>query len=119
MARSGTANRKKRVRDGAGRGPVTAVWLPRNILEQIDQWRLEHGAKTRSKAVQWLVKQALGTDPERRPSRKAAAKASELAGREIDRLADPTATTEEQAERKRRLIKGPREFRRLRRTVRN
>jgi Arc/MetJ-type ribon-helix-helix transcriptional regulator len=119
MARSGTANRKKRVRHGAGRGPVTAVRLPRNILGQIDRWRLEHGAKSRSEAVQRLVEQALGSDPERRPSRKATAKASELAGREIDRLADPTATTEERAKRKRRLIKGPREFRGLRRNVRN
>ncbi len=41
-------------------------------------------------------------------------KAAEMAAREIDRLGDQTATSEEQAKRKRRLIKGPREFRELR-----
>jgi hypothetical protein len=41
-------------------------------------------------------------------------KAAEMASREIDRLADQTATGEEQAQRKRHLIKGPREFRDMR-----
>jgi hypothetical protein len=55
--------------------------------------------------------QALGTDPGRQISRKFAAKASDLAGQAIDRLADPSATKEEQAKRKGRLIEGPRELR--------
>ena len=42
------------------------------------------------------------------------AKAAMMAGREIDRLGDQTATREERARRKRRLIKGPREFRDIR-----
>jgi hypothetical protein len=41
-------------------------------------------------------------------------KAADLAAREIDRLGDRAATSEERAKRKRRLIKGPREFRHLR-----
>jgi len=41
-------------------------------------------------------------------------KAAEMAGREIDHLGDQTATHEERAQRKRRLIRGPREFRRVR-----
>jgi hypothetical protein len=41
-------------------------------------------------------------------------KAAEMAGREIDRLADQSATSEEQAQRKRHLIKGPRESRDMR-----
>ena len=41
-------------------------------------------------------------------------KAAEMAGREIDQLGDQTATREERARRKRRLIKGPREFRDIR-----
>ena len=43
------------------------------------------------------------------------AKASEMAGEEIDRLGDPSATDEERQLRKRRLIKGPKEFQELRR----
>ena len=53
-------------------------------------------------------------DPARsaRPlSKGAKRKAAEMAGREIDRVIDQTAPREEQARRKRRLIKGPREFR--------
>jgi ribosomal protein S27E len=45
---------------------------------------------------------------------KRAAKAREMAGQEIDRLSDPSATDEERQTRKRRLIKGPKEFRDIR-----
>jgi hypothetical protein len=47
-------------------------------------------------------------------SKRAKRKAAKMAGREIDRLGDQTATREERARRKRRLIKGPREFRDIR-----
>ena len=42
------------------------------------------------------------------------AKASEMAGREIDLLGDPSATDEERELRKQRLINGPQEFRDIR-----
>jgi ribosomal protein S27E len=38
-------------------------------------------------------------------------KALAMAGQEIDRLSDPSATEEERQRRKRRLLKGPKEFR--------
>src|SRR5262244_2331498 len=40
-----------------------------------------------------------------------AAKARAMAGQEIDRLSDPSATKQERQRRKRRLLKGPKEFR--------
>jgi hypothetical protein len=43
-----------------------------------------------------------------------AAKAQAMAGREVDRLSDPTATVEQRQSRKRRLVKGPKEFRDIR-----
>jgi hypothetical protein len=43
-----------------------------------------------------------------------AAKAREMAGKEIDRLSDLLATEEERQRRKRRLLKGPKEFRDVR-----
>src|SRR5262249_50022793 len=43
-----------------------------------------------------------------------AAKARAMAGRQIDRLSDPSATEEERQRRKRRLLKGPKEFRDIR-----
>ena len=45
---------------------------------------------------------------------KKVAKASQMAAQEIDRLIDPSAPDEEWQRRKRRLIKGPKEFRGLR-----
>jgi hypothetical protein len=49
--------------------------------------------------------------PRRAVKSKTRRKAVELAGRTIDRLGDPAATDVQRAHRKRRLIKGPREFR--------
>jgi hypothetical protein len=47
--------------------------------------------------------------------RKKQGKAADLAGDVIDRHADRSATFEEQQSRKRRLLKGPKEFRAMRR----
>jgi hypothetical protein len=41
--------------------------------------------------------------------------AANLAGQVIDRLADRSVTSEERERRKRRLLKGPKEFRNMRR----
>ena len=46
----------------------------------------------------------------KRSQRQAAA----MAGREVDRLGDHTATSKERARRKRHLVKGPREFHAMR-----
>ena len=45
---------------------------------------------------------------------KETAKASEMAGEEVDRLGDPLVTDEERQIHKRRLIEGPQEFRDIR-----
>jgi hypothetical protein len=45
---------------------------------------------------------------------KRAAKAREMAGQAVDRLIDPSAPDEERQSRKRRLLKGPKEFRDIR-----
>jgi hypothetical protein len=50
----------------------------------------------------------------RRRNPKATSKALELAGKQIDKLIDPSATDEEREQRKRRLLKGPNEFREIR-----
>ena len=41
-------------------------------------------------------------------------KASKMAGREIDRLGDLSATDDQRESRKRQLLKGPKEFRDIR-----
>jgi Arc/MetJ-type ribon-helix-helix transcriptional regulator len=115
MKKSAVFTRKGPQRSSARRGAVTTIELPRQLWQQIDRWRREDGAKTRSEAIRRLLAQALASHPARRIGAEFAAKASDLAGQAIDRLADSSATKEEQAKRKRRLIKGPREFRTARR----
>ena len=46
---------------------------------------------------------------------KGSPKAAEMAGRTIDDIGDKTLPSEEQQRRKRRLIRGPKEFREMRR----
>ena len=53
------------------------------------------------------------TDKARTRNRRT--KAAEMAGEAIDQQADQSATAEERESRKRRLLKGPAEFRELRR----
>ena len=119
MKRSAVLTRKGPRRHRAGGDVATAVRLPSQLWRQIDRWRREHGAKTRTEAMRRLLAQALASDPARPVSAKFAAKASDLAGQAIDRLADPSATSQERAKRKRRLIKGPQEFRIARRKIRS
>jgi hypothetical protein len=82
----------------------------------IDAWASKQEDKPpRSEAIRRLVELGLaGSQPLSRRSPKAAAKASELAAEQIDKLADTSATDEERHSRKRRLLKGPGEFREIR-----
>ena len=53
-------------------------------------------------------------DPMKQRSREDVAKALDLADQQIDKLSDQSVTAEERQTRKRRLLKGPREFRDIR-----
>jgi hypothetical protein len=85
------------------------------FLNSIDKWRRDQPDRpSRAKAIRRLVEQSLGNASDtRQMDTEAQHKAAELASREIDRVGDQAATGEERAQRK-RLIKGPREFRELR-----
>lgn len=106
-----------------GREQGQAVRLTRELLERVDAWALSQEHKpNRSEAIQLLVKTAL--DSLRAWPRRAAPKskrassrnrAKELASDAIDRLGDAGATSEARASRKGRLMKGPEEFRNVRR----
>jgi hypothetical protein len=64
-------------------------------------------------AKKWMSEaESIDQGIELRPTE--AAKASKMAGEEIDRLGDRLATDEERQLRKRRLINGPEEFRDIR-----
>jgi hypothetical protein len=65
-------------------------------------------------AIRQLVEMGLTLAQPKQASRARVRKAQEMAGKQLDQLADQSATSEEQASRKRRLLKGPEEFRGLR-----
>ena len=83
----------------------------RNLMEHF-----AGGYKELARKEEWL-----GGEAERSrkrvakpPGKKSTAKAAEMAEAQIDRLADRSATDEQRASRKRRLLKGPKEFREIR-----
>ena len=109
-------NRKKR---GRGRPPTgigkpVGLRLYRDLEQRIDAWAKGQADRPgRPEAIRRLLEQALPTAAQSAPA-KGRRKAADLAGRAIDTLGDQTATVEERAHRKRRLIKGPHEFRDVR-----
>jgi hypothetical protein len=92
------------------------------MREKLDIWAAKQPDQPgRSEAIRRLVELGLAKDhPSKKPARMAgsrtghSSKASELAGKAIDRLGDKSVPAEERERRKRRLIKGPPEFRDVR-----
>jgi hypothetical protein len=98
-------------------GPGTLVGLRchQPFLDAVDGWRARQDDKpTRPAAVVRLAELGLTVSSAGQPSARAASKAADLAANEIDRMTDQSASVEEQATRKRRLLKGPGEFRDIR-----
>jgi hypothetical protein len=70
---------------------------------------------SRPEAIRRLVEIGLaGVKKFAAPSQQTRAKAKKFAAEQIDRMGNSTATAEEQASRKQRLLKGPEEFREAR-----
>jgi hypothetical protein len=96
------------------------------MIDHVEKWAANNKLG-RSEAIRRLVELGLAVKGEVKPStavrharRGKADHASSMAGSAIDKLSDQSATTEEQAKRKRRLVRGPSEFRDIRdRTIRN
>jgi hypothetical protein len=86
------------------------------LRRAIESWAKRQGdSPVLSEAIRRLVELGLaGSAPAKQTSPKAAAKASDMAAHRIDKLANPAMPEEERRARKRRLIKGPREFRDMR-----
>jgi hypothetical protein len=89
--------------------------LPESLLA-LDRWIDGQADKpSRPEAIRRLIEQALaGAGISRQPRKAVAHKASTLAAREIEKLADNSQPLEERHRRKRSLIRGPREFRDIR-----
>ena len=90
--------------------------MPQELTAAVEDWAAQQPDNpARSEAFRRLVEMGLATSALSRPrSAKSRAKATELAAEVIDRKLDPAAPPEEKAARKRRLLKGPQEFRDLR-----
>jgi hypothetical protein len=112
--------RKKRGRPAIGQDSLTTIRLSSELRENVDAWAARQIDKPgRSEAILRLVKFGLESTHRRESSRtKRAAKASAMAAQAIDRLGDPLVTDEQRRLRKRRLIKGPKEFRDIRKQSR-
>jgi hypothetical protein len=108
-------------RPATGKDPVRTMRLSDEFIASVDAWAAKQDDQPgRSEAIRRLVELGLSAGkPFAKTSKRTSAKVKELAGQAIDAVADPRASTEEQAERKRRLLKGPEEFLDLRRDHKN
>jgi hypothetical protein len=114
--RSVTKRQKRRGAPAAGEGTLIGLRLEPGALARVDRWAAsQKDDPSRPEAVRRLVELGLAIAQPARMRTKKAAQAAEMASHEIDRLGDPSATDEERQLRKRRLIKGPKEFQDLRR----
>jgi hypothetical protein len=114
--RSVTVRKKKRAAPATGKGTPIGLRLAPATLARVDRWAAsQQDHPSRPEAIRRLVELALGIGRRAGARTKKAAQAAEMASEEIDRLGDVSATDEERQLRKRRLIKGPKEFLDLRR----
>jgi len=106
-------SKQKGGRPAAGITPLIGFAADPIIRAAIVKWGENQPDKpTLSEAIRRLVE--LGLTVKSRPKQTSGArarKADALAGRQLDRLADRTASADQQASRKRNLLKGPAEFR--------
>jgi hypothetical protein len=85
--------------------------MPATLMAEVEAWATANDA-TRSDAIRRLVE--LGLTAKVEPTQINATRAHELAAKVIDNLADGAASADDRASRKRRLLKGPEEFREAR-----
>src|SRR5215469_6106034 len=117
MARSIRDIPKKRGRGRprtTGRGEAIMLRLHPPLLTNLDAWINSQDDKpSRPEAIRRVLEQSL-PGPARTRSHGAAHKASEMAAKTIEGLADKSRPAAEHARAKRRLIHGPKEFREIR-----
>jgi hypothetical protein len=100
-----------------GQDAVT-VRLSRDLLKRIDRWiASQHSPLSRPEAIRQLAEFALDRarmSSKAGKSNQSADQAAGMASDMIDSLADRSATHEDREHRKKRLLKGPPEFREMR-----
>ena len=113
MKRPAKPIQNKKDRAPTPKEPFSAVQLPAKLTAAIDKWAEGKGIASRTEAIRRLLELGLASS---KPGRnlEAAPKALELAAQELDKLIDPSTPNEERKTRKRRLLRGPKEFRDVR-----
>jgi hypothetical protein len=110
-------NKKKIGRPATGVGTLVGQRWRDDQLEQIERWRrAQQDQPGRSEAIRRLVEIGLGKEtgkalPSHRLQAAHADRAKELARNTIEKIGDPSASPEERTERRRKLTRGPQEFR--------
>jgi Arc/MetJ-type ribon-helix-helix transcriptional regulator len=102
--------KKRRGRPATGKDPLVSARLPQTLIDQVEHWAASNEA-SRSEAIRRLVELGLTVKTRSAPSERQRAALADLASKAIDSLAAGTPDNNEKASRKRRLIKGPEEFR--------
>jgi len=116
MKRQTVITKKRRGPAPTGKGTLVGVRLQPDRLSAVDAWIARQTAPmTRPEAIRAMLDAVLvivSNHPSEKPkARKQAARASEMAAQTIERKLDPAVPEEERAQRRRRLTKGPPEFR--------
>jgi hypothetical protein len=121
MAKSITAEPKKRGRPATGKDPLMGFRASPVMRASVVRWaENQTDNPSLSEAIRRLVEIGLsGTTTSERPrilstSKQSAARAAELAARTIEKRIDSKAPAEEREVRKRKLLRGPEEFRETR-----
>ncbi len=116
MRRQSLAPKKKRGPPPTGQGVQIQVRIQPDQVAELDRWiAAQTNQPSRPEAIRRIVERALARSalPKAANKRKAQ-KASELAGRAVERIVDKSMPVEEKQRRKRALIKGPKECRDIR-----
>src|SRR3954452_25390338 len=96
-----------------GRKPPQLVRMDEPLISTIEGWWEKHDdSPSRPEAIRRLVTMGLAVKHKlKQPPAAIAARAKELAAKAIDKMSDGKASADDQSHRKRRLLKGPEEFR--------
>jgi hypothetical protein len=92
------------------------VRLQPSLLSGLDNWIAQQaGSPSRPEAIRRLLERAFaGKGGKPPPSKKAARKAEQMAARELEKLGSQSEAGTDLQQRKRTLIRGPKEFREIR-----
>jgi hypothetical protein len=116
MAKASYVNIAKPARKrSAATGTLVGVRLQDDEIKAIDSWaRKQEPPVTRPYAIRQLVELGLAMKTRSEFSERQRAALADLASKTIDSLTVGSSNNDEKASRKRRLIKGPEEFREVR-----